>query len=108
MCENGGESNKETRAFALQMLNFTQYIYLNQTVIRGASYIKCFEKEEYIWVSGFCLRGESKKKKNAHVLEDVTSYISNSTRRSNSTQQWGLKSLEEKLVKDEIIGYNEG
>ena len=48
------------------------------------------------------------KKENAHVLEDVTSFLSNSTGPSNSTQQWGLKSLEEKLVKDEIIGYNEG
>jgi hypothetical protein len=88
---------------------FTQYIYPNQTVIRGTSYIKCvFEKEAYIWVRGFCPCGESKKKTNAHVLEDVTSFLSNSTGPSNSTQHWGLKSLEEKLVKDEIIGYNEG
>jgi hypothetical protein len=49
-----------------------------------------------------------KKKANTRVLEDVTSFLSNSTGPSNSTQQWGLKSLEEKLVKDEIIGYNEG
>jgi ribosomal protein S6 len=49
-----------------------------------------------------------KKKENARVLEDVTSFLSNSTGPSNSTQQWGLKSLEEKLVKDEVIGYNEG
>jgi hypothetical protein len=52
--------------------------------------------------------GESKKKANARVLEDVTSFLSNSTGPSNSTQQWGLKSPEEKLVKDEITGYNEG
>jgi hypothetical protein len=52
--------------------------------------------------------GESKKKENARVLEDVTSFLSNSTGPSNSTQQWGLKSPEEKLVKDEVIGYNEG
>ena len=52
--------------------------------------------------------GNQKKKANARVLEDVTSFLSNSTGPSNSTQQWGLKSLEEKLVKDEIIGYNEG
>jgi ribosomal protein S6 len=50
----------------------------------------------------------NQKKENARVLEDVTSFLSNSTGPSNSTQQWGLKSLEEKLVKDEIIGYNEG
>ena len=48
------------------------------------------------------------KKANARVLEDVTSFLSNSTRPSNSTQQWGLKSPEETLVKNEITGYNEG
>jgi hypothetical protein len=58
------------------------------------------------WV--FVHMGESKKKANAHVLEDVTSYLSNSTGPSNSTQQWGLMSLEETLVKDEVIIYNEG
>jgi ribosomal protein S6 len=52
--------------------------------------------------------GESKKKANARVLEDVTSFLSNSTGTSNSSQQWGLKSLEETLVKNEITGYNEG
>jgi hypothetical protein len=91
----------------LQILNFTQYIYPNQNVVRSASYIKWFEKEAYMWISGFCPCGESKKT-NARVLEDVTSFLSNSTGPSNSTQQWGLKSPEEKLVKDEIIGYNEG
>ena len=60
-----------------------------------------------MWISGFFLCGESKKT-NARVLKDVTSFLSNSTRPSNSTQQWGLKPLEEKLVKDETIGYNEG
>ena len=50
----------------------------------------------------------NQKKTNARVLEDVTSFLSNSTGPSNSSQQWGLKSLEETLVKDEIIGYNEG
>jgi hypothetical protein len=39
---------------------------------------------------------------------DVTSFLSNSTGPSNSTQQWGLKPPEEELVKDEIISYNEG
>jgi hypothetical protein len=61
-----------------------------------------------MWVRGFCLRGENKKKANTRVLEDVTSFLSKSTGPSNSTQRWGLKSPEEKLVKDEIIGYNEG
>jgi hypothetical protein len=50
----------------------------------------------------------NQKKANAHVLEDVTSFLSNSTGPSNSSQQWGLKSPEERLVKDETIGYNEG
>jgi ribosomal protein S6 len=50
----------------------------------------------------------NQKKENAHVLEDVTSFLSNSAGPSNSTQQWGLKSLEETLVKNEVIGYNEG
>jgi hypothetical protein len=56
---------------------------------------------------GFVFMG-NQNKTNAHVLEDVMSFLSNSTGPSNSTQQWGLKSSEEKLVKDEIIGYNEG
>jgi hypothetical protein len=60
-----------------------------------------------MWISGFFLCGESKKT-NYHVLKDVMSFLSNSIGPSNSTQQWGLKSLEEKLVKDEIISYNEG
>jgi hypothetical protein len=61
MCANSGESNIETRAFAL---NVRQYIYPNQTVIRCTSYIKCFfEKEGYMWVSGFCPHGESKENK---------------------------------------------
>jgi hypothetical protein len=66
-----------------------------------------FEKEAYMWISGFGPRGESTKKTNALVLEDVTSFLSNSIGPSNSTQQWGLKSLEEKVMKDEKIGYNE-
>ena len=60
-----------------------------------------------MWISGFFLCGETKKT-NDHVLKDVTSFLSNSTGPSNSTQQWGLKSPEEKQVKDETIGYNEG
>jgi hypothetical protein len=60
-------------------------------VIRSASYIKCFEKEAYMWISGFFPRGGTKKT-NDRVLKDVTSFLSNSTGPSNSTQQWGLKS----------------
>ena len=61
-----------------------------------------------MWVSGFFPHGGIKKKANAHVLEDVTSFLSNGTGSSNSSQQWGLKSPEETLVKNEITGYNEG
>ena len=56
---------------------------------------------------GFSAWG-NQKKENARVLEDVTSFLSNSIGPSNSTQQWGLKSPEETLVKEEITGYNEG
>jgi hypothetical protein len=59
MCAKSGESNIETRVCAVSV---TQYIYPNQTVIRCASYIKCFEKEAYMWVSGFYLHGEKRKK----------------------------------------------
>jgi hypothetical protein len=85
----------------------TQYIYQSQIVIRCASYIS--EKAAYIYSKRVFVRvGESKKKANARVLEDVTSFLSNSTGSSNSSQQWGLKSPEETLVKNEITGYNEG
>jgi hypothetical protein len=47
-------------------------------------------------------------KTNARVLKDVSSFLSNSTGPSNSTQQWGLKPPEEELVKVEVISYNEG
>jgi hypothetical protein len=66
-------------------------------------------KETYMWVREFLSAwGNQKKKANARVLEDVTSFLSNSTGSSNSSQQWGLKSPEETLVKIEITGYNEG
>jgi hypothetical protein len=81
-------------------------MYQIQIVIRCASYIS--EKAAYIWVRGFVRVGESKQKANARVLEDVTSFLSSSTGSSNSSQQWGLKSPEETLVKNEITGYNEG
>jgi hypothetical protein len=51
MCAKSGENNIETRAFALNV--YTIYIYPNQSLIGCASYIKCFETEAYIWVSGF-------------------------------------------------------
>jgi hypothetical protein len=83
----------------------SQYISRSY-VITIASYINQFDKETYMWVGIFCPCGRTKKT-NAHVLKDVTSILSNSTRPSNSTQQWGLKPPGEELVKDEIINYNE-
>jgi hypothetical protein len=59
-----------------------------------------------MWIGGFFLCGITKKT-NARVLKDVISFLSNSTGPSNNTRQWGLKPSEEKLVKDEAIGYNE-
>jgi hypothetical protein len=51
-------------------------IYISKSnVIRSASYTKCFDKEEYMWVSGFCLCGETKKT-NARVLKYVMSFLS--------------------------------
>jgi hypothetical protein len=85
----------------------TQYIYPNQTVIRCASYING-KRSIYVGQRVFVRVGESKKKANARVLEDVTSFLSNSTGSSNSSQQWGLKPPEETLVKNEVTGYNEG
>jgi hypothetical protein len=68
-----------------------------------------WKRNIYVGKSIFCPRGGIKKKKeNARVLEDVTSFLSNGTGSSNSSQQWGLKSPEEILVNIEITGYNEG
>ena len=104
MCAIGDESNKWTRYFLL--LGPSQYI--SQSFCNHKSIIhKSIDKEAYMWISGFFPHGESKKT-NACVLKDVTSFLSNSTGPSNSSQQWGLKSPEETLVKDEITGYNEG
>jgi hypothetical protein len=83
-----------------------QYIYPNQTVIRCASYIN--EKEAFMWVSRFFPHGEIKKERKYSCPRRRNAFLSNRTGPSNSTQQWGLKSPEEKLVKDEITGYNEG
>jgi hypothetical protein len=58
----------------LLFLNFTQYIS-KSNVIRSASYIKNFDKEAYMWISGFCLRGGTKKK-NENVLKYVISFLS--------------------------------
>jgi hypothetical protein len=60
-----------------------------------------------MWVGGFCLHG-GKNKTNARVLKDMSSFLSNNTGPSKGTQQWGLNPLEEELVKDEIISYNDG
>jgi hypothetical protein len=58
----------------LQFLNITRYIS-KSNVIRRASYIKCFDKEAYMWIGGFCPCGGTKKT-NAHVLKYVMSFLS--------------------------------
>jgi hypothetical protein len=68
---------------------------------------KSIDKEAYIWVGIFFPCGRTKKT-NARVLKDVIFFLSNHTRPSNSTQQWGMKPPKEVLVKDEVINYNEG
>jgi hypothetical protein len=60
-----------------------------------------------MWVGRFFPCG-GKNKTNAYVLKDVSSFLSNITGPSKSTQNWGLKPPEEELVKNEMISYNEG
>jgi hypothetical protein len=60
-----------------------------------------------MWVGGFYPHGETNKT-NSRVLKYVSSFLSNRTIPSKSTQQWGLKPTEEELVKNEIVSYNEG
>jgi hypothetical protein len=88
-------------------ITWTFTIYLTIVCNHKNNIHKSIDKEAYMWVGGFCLRGRTKKT-NARVLKDVTSFLSNNTGPSNSTQQWGLKPPEEELVKDEVISYNEG
>jgi hypothetical protein len=88
-------------------ITWTFTIYLTIVCNHKKNIHKSIDKEAYMWVGRFFPCGR-KKKTNAHVLKDVTSFLSNNTRPSNSTQQWGLKPLEEELVKDEVINYNEG
>jgi hypothetical protein len=84
----------------LQFFEPSQYIS-KLDVIRRASYIKCFDKEAYMWIGEFFPLGRTKKT-NARVLKYVMSFLSNSIR------QWDLKPPGEKPVKDETISYNEG
>jgi hypothetical protein len=104
MCAKSGESNIETRAFALNVYT----IYISKSNCNQMCIIHKMRKRSIYMGKWVFSTWGNQKKENARVLEDVTSFLSNSTGPSNSTQQWGLKSLEEKLVKDEIIGYNEG
>jgi ribosomal protein L5 len=83
-------------------------IYISKSNCNQMCIIHKWKINIYVGKSVFVRVGESKKKANARVLEDVTSFLSNSTGSSNSSQQWGLKSPEETLVKIEITGYNEG
>jgi hypothetical protein len=83
-------------------------IYISKSNCNQMCIIHKWKRNIYVGKRIFVRVGESKKKANARVLEDVTSFLSNSTGSSNSSQRWGLKSPEETLVKIEITGYNEG
>ena len=83
-------------------------IYIPKSNRSQMCIIHKWKKKHICWSEGFVRVEESKQKANARVLEDVTSFLSNSTGSSNSSQQWGLKSPEEILVKIEITSYNEG
>jgi hypothetical protein len=82
-------------------------IYISKSNCNQMCIIHKWKRSIYVGKRVLSVWG-NQKKENARVLEDVTSFLSNSTRSSNSSQQWGLKSPEEKLVKNEITGYNEG
>jgi hypothetical protein len=92
---------------SLFMIFWTFTIYLTIAFNHKRIIHKSIDKEAYMWVGRFC-PCEEQRKQNAPVLRDVTSFLSNSTGPSNSTQQWGLKPLEDEIVKDEVISYNEG
>jgi hypothetical protein len=82
-------------------------IYLTITCNHKRIIHKSIDKEAYMWVGIFCPHWRTKRT-NSHVLKDITSFLSNRTRPSNNTRQWGMKPPEEELVKDEVISYNEG
>jgi hypothetical protein len=95
MCAKMVREKYRHKIFLLRM--FTPYISKsnrNQICI-----IHKGKRNIHVGKNVFCPRGGIKKKANARVLEDVTSFLSNSSGSSNSSQQWGLKSPEEILVK---------
>jgi hypothetical protein len=66
-------------------ITWTFIIYLTIICNYKNNIHKSIDKEEYMGVGGFCLRGRTKKT-NAHVLKDVMSFLSNGIGPSNSTQ----------------------
>jgi hypothetical protein len=103
MCANGGQ---ERRAFVAK---FELYIiYISKSKCSQKCIIHKVFWKRGIYVDKWVLSAWGIKE-NKFLCPRIRNILPlNSTRPSNSTQQWGLKSLEEKLVKDEIIGYNEG
>jgi hypothetical protein len=59
MCANGGERNKINKSLLLQFFELYTIYISKSNVNRSASYIQYFEKEAYMWISGFCLCGGS-------------------------------------------------
>jgi hypothetical protein len=88
-------------------LTWTFTIYLTIVCNHTNNIHKSIDKERYMWVGGFCPHGRTKKT-SSRVLKYVTSFLSNNIGLANSTQLWGLNPPEEKLVKAEVISYNEG
>jgi hypothetical protein len=105
MCATSGERKYRNKRLFVVMIDT---IYISNSNCNQMCIIHKWKKKHICWSEGFVHVGESQQKANVRVLEDVTSFLSNSTESSNSSQQWGLKSLEEILVKNEITGYNEG
>jgi hypothetical protein len=60
MCANGGES-KINKSLCLQFFELYTIYISKSNVIRNASYIKCFDKEAYMWINGFVRVGKQRK-----------------------------------------------
>jgi hypothetical protein len=88
MCATSGERNVEPKkAFALNVYT----MYISKSNCNQMCIIHKWKRSIYVDKRVLSAWG-NQKKENAPVLEDVTSFLSNSTGPSNNSQQWGLKS----------------
>jgi hypothetical protein len=60
MCANGDE-RKINKSLCLQFFELYTIYISKSNVIKNASYIKCFDKESYMWISGFFHMGKQRK-----------------------------------------------